>query len=85
MAKPRWNRALTWPLHTRDGQTIKTLADARAFMLDLPAQYSERKHWQHAAGLMLESSKGGGVYEASAQLKKALFLDMRLDVVRTPA
>jgi hypothetical protein len=44
MAKPRSNRALTWPLHTRDGQTIKSLADARAFMLDLPAQYSERKH-----------------------------------------
>jgi hypothetical protein len=38
MTKPRWNRKLVRPLHTRDGQTISTLAEARDFALSLPAK-----------------------------------------------
>ncbi len=85
MPKPRWNRQLTWPLYTRDGQTIATLADARDYALSLPANINARNQWQRAAELMLEAANGGGVYEASWQIKTALFLDMRLDVVKTRA
>jgi hypothetical protein len=46
---PRRNRKLTWPLYTRDGVAIKTLADARDYALALPDSYSQRVHWQRAA------------------------------------
>ena len=84
MPKPNWSRKLTAPLYTRDGQTIATLSHARAFMLELPDNYSTRNHWQRAAELMLEASKGGGIDDASLQIRKALFFDMKLDVTKTP-
>jgi hypothetical protein len=34
---------------------------------------------------MLEAASGGSVAAASEQIERALFLDMRLDVVRMPA
>jgi hypothetical protein len=85
MAKPRWDRTHSRPLHTRDGQTIRTLADARQFAEDLPNNYSQRNHWQRAAKLMLAASEGGSIAEAPAQIERALFLDIRLDVMKTPA
>jgi hypothetical protein len=80
-----WNRKLTRPLYTRDAHTIRTLADAREYALSLPAGHSLRQQWQRAAELMLEAASGGSVAAASEQIERALFLDMRLDVVRTPA
>jgi hypothetical protein len=71
--------------HTRDGQTISTLAEARDFALSLPANHNQRNQWQRAAERMLEAAEGGDVSAASLQIERALFLDMRLDVVRTPA
>jgi hypothetical protein len=53
--------------------------------LSLPDNINGRNEWQRAAELMLEASNGGGVYEASMQIRKALFLNMRLDVTKTPA
>jgi hypothetical protein len=80
-----WSRKLSRPLHTIEGTTLKTLADARAYAVALPAHYGSRQHWQHAAKLMLEAVGGGGVGAPSKQIYKALFLDMRLDVKLTPA
>jgi hypothetical protein len=56
MAKPRWDRQLPWPLHTRDGETFKTLADARDYALNVSSEYSWRNHWQHAAKLLVEAA-----------------------------
>lgn len=38
---------------------------------------------ERAAELLIEAAKGGGVYVVSEKIKKALFLRMRLDVVKT--
>jgi hypothetical protein len=38
------------PITVRGGTKIATLADARAFMLDPPANIQERSSWQHAVG-----------------------------------
>jgi hypothetical protein len=73
------------PANDEDGTTISTLADARDYALSLPNNINGRNEWQCAAELMLEAAKGGGVYEASLQIRKALFLNMRLDVTKTPA
>jgi hypothetical protein len=84
-ASAGWHAPLNRPLHTRDGQTITTLAEARDFALNLPANYSQRNHWQHAARIMLEVAEGGSISAASEQIERALFLDKRLDVMKTPA
>jgi hypothetical protein len=34
---------------------------------------------------MLAASEGGSIAEAPAQIERALFLDIRLDVMKTPA
>ena len=80
-----WSRKLTRPLYTTDGTTLKTLSDARAYVVALPANYSSRNHWQHAAKLMLEAADKGSIATASEQIERALFLDMRLDVRRVSA
>jgi hypothetical protein len=35
--------------------------------------------------IMLEAAEGGSISAASEQIERQLFLDMRLDVVKTPA
>ena len=81
----KWSRKFSRVLYTVDGEALKTLSDARAYAVALPANYSSRNHWQHAAKLMLEAADGGDIEAASNLVELALVLDMRLDVVRTPA
>jgi hypothetical protein len=81
----KWSRKLSRVLYTVDGEALNTLSDARAYAVALPENYSRRNHWQHAAKLMLEAADGGDIQAASKQVELALVLDMRLDVVRTPA
>jgi hypothetical protein len=69
------------PLPIKDGSTLRTIAEARAYMLDLPAWRTERRYWQHAAKLILESTD---VAMIAAQLELALFLDYQLDLTATP-
>jgi hypothetical protein len=79
-----WSRKLAKTLYTIDGKTLRTLNDARAYAVALPATSGAQKHWQRAAELMLAAAESGDVSAASEQIQKALFLDMRLDVVKTP-
>ena len=86
MAAVNWSRKLSRPLHTTDGKVLTTLADARAYAVALPEQYSSRLHWQRAAQLMLDAAADASNIEAaSKQIERALFFDMRLDVKKTPA
>jgi hypothetical protein len=79
-----WSRKLSKPLHTVDGKTLRTLADARAYAVTLPEQYNSRRHWQRAAELMLDAAAdASSIAAASKQIELALFLDMRLDVKKT--
>jgi hypothetical protein len=66
------------PNAVRGGTKIATLADARAFMLDQPADIQERSSWQHAAKLLLSAAAGGDVEPATIEL--ALFLEGRRDL-----
>jgi hypothetical protein len=70
---PNWNGKFTRPVYTRDGQTIRTLADAREYALCLPVGHSQRQQWHRAAELMLEAASGGSIAAASAQIERALF------------
>ncbi len=77
-AKRRWPAKLARPITLRDGTTLATLADVRAFILNEPEHIQERNSWQRAAALLMEAAENGGSIEAAtAQLELALFLETR--------
>ena len=76
------SQRLDRPLPTKDGGTLHTVEDARAYMLGLSKQRELRTRWQRVAGLILEEADIGAV---SRQLELALFMDAKLDVAKMPA
>jgi hypothetical protein len=76
------SQKLDRPLPTKDGGTLRTVADARAYMLGLSKQRELQTRWQRVAGLILEEADIGAV---SRQLELALFMDAKLDVAKMPA
>lgn len=78
-----WKRALPEPLRDKHGNTIRTLADARAYMLALDKKrpgLTKRQHWQAAALLLLTAAKKGSIEAATKQLTFALLMDGLLDM-----
>jgi len=69
-------KKLTRPLPTKDGGTLRTAAEARAYMLELNAR------WQRAAELLLAEAD---VAAFSKQVELALFMDANLDVAKIAA
>jgi hypothetical protein len=50
------SKKLTLPLPTKDGGTLRTVAEARTYMIGLPKQRELRTRWQRVAGLILEEA-----------------------------
>src|SRR5215813_716075 len=71
------SRKLTRPLRTKDGGTLRTVLDARAYMLRLSKDRERSARWQRAAQLLLAKADVGAV---SRQLELALLYDGKLDV-----
>ena len=71
------SRKLTRPLPTKDGGTLRTVLDARTYMLGLSKDRERRTQWQHAAELLLAQAD---VADFSKQVELALFFDVKLDV-----
>ena len=70
-----WSARLSRPLILRDGRTLRTLADARAFVLALTPGEQEYQSWQRAAELLIEAAEHGGDIEATTdQVRAALFM-----------
>ena len=76
------SRKLTRPLVTKDGGTLRTVVDARAYMLVLSKDRERRAQWQRAAELLLAQAD---VADFSKQVELALFHDAKLDVSKVPA
>jgi hypothetical protein len=53
-----WSAKLSHSITLKDGTTLTTLADARAFLRE-PAHIQERQSWQRAAELMMAAAEGG--------------------------
>lgn len=78
-----WTQKFAEPIRTSSGQTIRTLADARAFMLQLSPQVTWQNEWQNAADKLLLASQGkASVEEAREAVCNALVLNMRLTEAR---
>jgi hypothetical protein len=71
------SQKLTPPLATKDGGTLRTILDARAYMLALSKQRETSARWQRAAELVLAEDDVGTF---SKQLELALFYDAKLDL-----
>lgn len=55
--------------------TLRTIGEARAFLLELEPGRADRQHWQHAARLLLEAADSGNAAAVTRQLTLALLLD----------
>jgi hypothetical protein len=75
-------RKLTRPIATKDGGTLRTVAEARTYMLGLSKTRELRSQWQRAAELLLGE---GNVAAFSKQVELALFYDAKLDVSKISA
>jgi hypothetical protein len=71
------SRKLTRPLPTKDGGTLRTVLDARAYMFRLSKDRERSARWQRTAQLLLAKADVGAV---SRQLETALLYDGKLDV-----
>jgi hypothetical protein len=78
MLRPAYlSQKLTRPLPTKDGGTLRTVAEARAYMLALSESRELRTQWQRAAELLLAEADVGAF---SKQVELALFYDAKLDL-----
>jgi hypothetical protein len=75
-----WAAKLAKPLKPRDHAELRTLADARDYMLTLPPAIADWQAWQQAGKLLLaaanETTKAT-IAEATDRVERALFLIYR--------
>jgi hypothetical protein len=64
------------PLPTKDGGVLRTIGDARAYILTLPKTRRSRAHWKRASMLLLEEV---GTAALTWQVQVALVMDGKLD------
>ena len=76
---PYLSRKLTRPLPTKDGGTLRTVLDARTYMLALSKDRERRAQWQRAAELLLAEADVGAFSKA---VELALFYDAKLDLAK---
>jgi len=74
---PYLSQKLTRPLPTKDGGILRTVEDARTYMLKLPRHRQISGQWQHAVALMLTH---GAVVDLTKQIELALFYDAKLEL-----
>jgi hypothetical protein len=81
MPRLGWSARLTRSIQVKDGPTLRTLNDAREYMLDhLPEGDQARASWQKAAELLLAAADGlDDVGAATGQVELALFLQLPKD------
>jgi hypothetical protein len=78
-----WDTPLARPLKPKDHAELRTLDDARRFMLKLPDDVAAWNAWQHATKLLLEAAKSGSksaIDEATDQIALALFTTYQQDM-----
>jgi hypothetical protein len=69
------SRKLTRPLPTKDGGTLRTVLDARAYMVRLSKDRERSARWQRAAELLLAEADIGAL---TKQVELALFFEAKL-------
>jgi hypothetical protein len=80
MIKVRWRAKLSRAIELRDGTKLRTLADARSFILDrVPKEDQQRDSWLIAIERLIEAAEQGrSIEDATRALEVALFLQAPL-------
>jgi hypothetical protein len=81
--RTNWSCKLDHGLHLKDGRSLATLADVRAFLLSLPEDYQDRQGFRRTTELLLEAAGTGKTKALVEQLKCALLHNVMLDVRKT--
>ena len=68
---------LTRPIPTKDRGVLRTVADARDYMVALPKYRESQHHWQQTAKMILDQAD---VADVSRRTELALFYDGKLDL-----
>jgi hypothetical protein len=77
----RWESKLSRSFVLRDGRSLRTLAEARAFILKLPEADQQRSSWQSAVKQLLEGGRERRQHRAPTEaIERALFLQGKLKV-----
>ena len=69
---------LAYPLPIKSGEVLRTIQDARDYLLRQSPGWELRNHWQYASQLILEEAD---VKAVTWQFHRALFMDGQLDLV----
>jgi hypothetical protein len=78
---PDWSAVLMRPVGVKNGPTLRTLQDLRAFILGEPEAVHQRKVWQCACELLLTAasrSAGAEIRAVTEKVELALLLEARL-------
>jgi hypothetical protein len=75
--RPDWSRKLPRPLIIPEVMTLKTLADVRAFLKLLPAEFRQRHTWQRVAADFTNAAHGGNVVDLFVSLGMVLYAGTR--------
>jgi hypothetical protein len=67
-----WRRRLPRPVRLRSGKTLATLADCRAYCLDLDDYEAARPAWQRTAAMLIEAAEGGDLDRVNRQFEAIL-------------
>jgi hypothetical protein len=78
MANRHWDCSLTRPVRVKGGPELRTLADARAYLLTLPETQQGEPRWQSVARRLLIASETGDVETVTDQLELALLVGAKL-------
>jgi hypothetical protein len=79
MGKANWSRKLTRSFQIRaTGEHLRTLSDARAYVLAIKDGRANRSAWQAAAGKLIEAAEGGDIKAATNAMHLALLIENRM-------
>ena len=70
-----WSRSLSRPLRIKDGSSLTTLSDVRAFVLELPEAEQRWQSWVAVTGELFKAADGGDLAAVTEAVERALYLE----------
>lgn len=73
-----WRQKLPRPIFVRNGPTLHTLGDCRAYAAEVDLGEAALPHWHHAAELMFAAAAGGSLEDVVIQFERILLPQNKL-------
>jgi hypothetical protein len=69
---PIWKREFASPISLASGATLRTLEEARVYLVEMPWRDAQRPEWRTAMQAVLTAATNGSVTEAEQAILMAL-------------